>query len=226
MSKKVLELLTAQFPGAVLETHSQFGDDTAVLDPAAWRDAALFLRNDPRTLMNMFVDLTAVDYLWRGDVPRFEVVCHLRSFERNHRIRIKARVGDEEGNGAEIDSIVPVWKGANWFERECYDLLGIVFRGHPDLRRILMYPEFEGHPLRKDYPANRIQPLIPFRDVPNTGKLPPFGPDEGMSFGRQSHDFALYNAGTGASLESTGGDEASDKGKPQGIGVGALQERS
>jgi NADH-quinone oxidoreductase subunit C len=121
---------------------------------------------------------------------------------------------------------VPVWKGANWFERECYDLLGIVFRGHPDLRRILMYPEFEGHPLRKDYPANRIQPLIPFREVPNIGKLPPFGPDEGMSFGRQTHDFALLNAGAGASLESTGGDEASDNGKPQGIGVGALQERS
>ncbi|AUX28712.1 MULTISPECIES: NADH-quinone oxidoreductase subunit C [Sorangium] len=226
MSKKVLEILTAQFPGAVLETHSQFGDDTAVVDPSVWRDVALFLRNDPRTLMNMFIDLTAVDYLWRGDVPRFEVVCHLRSFERNHRIRIKARVGDEEGNGAEIDSIVPVWKGANWFERECYDLLGIVFRGHPDLRRILMYPEFEGHPLRKDYPANRIQPLIPFREVPNIGKLPPFGPDEGMSFGRQTHDFALQSAGAGASLESTGGDEASDKGKPQGIGVGALQERS
>src|SRR6185312_9138385 len=133
---------------------------------------------------------TAVDYLWRGDVPRFEVVCHLRSFEKNHRIRIKARVGDEEGNGAEIDSIVPVWKGANWFERECYDLLGIVFRGHPDLRRILMYPEFEGHPLRKDYPANRIQPLVPFREG-TLGKLPPFGPDEGMSFGRQTHDFGM-----------------------------------
>lgn len=226
MSKKVLEILTAQFPGAVLETHSQFGDDTAVVDPAAWRDVALFLRNDPRTHMNMFVDLTAVDYLWRGDVPRFEVVCHLRSFEKNHRIRIKARVGDEEGNGAEIDSLVPVWKGADWFERECYDLLGIVFRGHPDLRRILMYPEFQGHPLRKDYPANRIQPLIPFRDVPNIGKLPPFGPDEGMSFGRQTHDFARMNPGTGTSLESTGGDEASDNGKPQGIGAGALQERS
>ncbi|WP_437590708.1 NADH-quinone oxidoreductase subunit C [Sorangium sp. So ce1000] len=221
MSKKVLELLAAQFPGAVLETHSQFGDDTAVLDPAVWREAALFLRNDPRTQMNMFVDLTAVDYLWRGDVPRFEVVCHLRSLERNHRVRIKARVGDEEGNGAEIDSIVPVWKGANWFERECYDLLGIVFRGHPDLRRILMYPEFEGHPLRKDYPADRIQPLIPFRDVPNTGKLPPFGPDEGMSFGRQSHDFA--RRGAGAPVD---GDEAVSNGKSQGIGAGALEERS
>jgi NADH-quinone oxidoreductase subunit C len=119
-------------------------------------------------------------------VPRFEVVLHLRSLERGHRVRIKARVGEEDGSGAEIDSLVPIWKGANWFEREAYDMFGVVFRGHPDLRRILMYPEFQGFPLRKDYPADRIQPLVPFRDVP--GKLSPFGPDEGMSFGRQSHD--------------------------------------
>lgn len=227
MSKKVLEVLTAQFPDAVVETHSQFGDDTAVVEPAAWRDVALFLRDDPRCQMNMFIDLTAVDYLWRGDVPRFEVVCHLRSLERAHRIRIKARVGNEDGSGAEIDSLVPVWKGANWFERECYDLLGIVFKGHPDLRRILLYPEFQGHPLRKDYPANRIQPLVPFRDAPNIDKLPPFGPDEGMSFGRQSHDFTLYqNGSNGTSVASAGGDEASDNGKPQGLGAAALEDRS
>ena len=204
MSKKVLDLVSARFPEAVVETHSQLGDDTAVIEPSAWRDVALFLRNDPRSQMNMFIDLTAVDYLWRGDVPRFEVVCHLRSLEKGHRIRLKARIGDEEGNGAELDSLVPVWKGANWFERETYDMFGVVFKGHPDLRRLLMYPEFQGHPLRKDYPANRIQPLVPFRNVP--GKLPPFGPDEGMSFGRQSHDFAPEKAlthGTAAEVAAS-----------------------
>src|SRR6185295_2907806 len=87
-----------------------------------------------------------------------------------------------------IDSVVAVWPGANWFEREAFDLYGIRFRGHPDLRRILMYPEFVGHPLRKDYPADRIQPLVPFREG-TTGKLPPFSVDEGMSFGRQTHDY-------------------------------------
>jgi NADH-quinone oxidoreductase subunit C len=77
----------------------------------------------------------------------------------------------------------------NWLEREAWDMFGVKFRGHPDLRRILMYPEFEGFPLRKDYPADRIQPLISYREEPNTGKLPPFGADEGMPFGRQSHTY-------------------------------------
>jgi NADH-quinone oxidoreductase subunit C len=81
-----------------------------------------------------------------------------------------------------------VWKGANWFERETYDLMGILFKGHPDLRRILMYPEFTAYPLRKDYPHDRIEPLVPFREGV-VGKLPPFGPDEGAPFGRQAHDY-------------------------------------
>jgi NADH-quinone oxidoreductase subunit C len=188
MSKKVIALLEEQFGDAILETHAHLGDDTAVVDPARWREVALFLRDDPRLAMNMFTDLCAVDYMPMGAEHRFEVVCHLRSVQHAHRIRIKARVGDAEGEGAEIDSLVPVWKGANWFERETFDMMGIVFRGHPDLRRILMYPEFVGYPLRKDYPADKVQPLVEFREG-TVGKLPPFGPDEGMSFGRQTHDY-------------------------------------
>lgn len=184
MSKAVLDLLKQRFGDAILETHSEFGDDTAVVDPASWYDVARFLKTDNRCAMNLFIDLTAVDYPDRD--PRFEVVCHVRSIDKGHRIRIKSRVG-EAGAKPEIDSVVAVWRGANWFERETFDMFGVVFRGHPDLRRILMYPEFKGYPLRKDYPANRIQPLIPFRK--STGKLPPFGPDEGMSFGRQTHEY-------------------------------------
>ncbi len=187
MSKKLIELLQAKFGDAILETHSQFGDDTAVVDPERWREIALYLRDDPRAAMNMFVDLTGVDYLGLRE-QRFEVVLHLRSLQHAHRLRLKARVGDEEGEGAAIDSLVPVWRGANWFERETYDLMGIVFRGHPDLRRILLYEEFVGHPLRKDYPHDKIQPLIPFREG-IVGKLAPFGPDEGAPFGRQAHDY-------------------------------------
>jgi NADH-quinone oxidoreductase subunit C len=185
MSQQVLDVLKQRFGSAILETHSLFGDDTAVVDPDKWFEIARFLKSDSRTAMNMFVDLTCVDFPDRE--PRFEVVMHLRSLDRGHRVRLKARVGDAYGESAEIDSITPVWEGANWFEREAFDMFGVVFRGHPKLRRILMYPEFKGHPLRKDYPANKIQPLVEFRDV--VEKLPPFGPDEGMSFGRQTHEY-------------------------------------
>ncbi len=185
MSKRVLEILKGRFGDDIHETHAQFGDETAVVNPEKWREIARFLRDDPQCAFNMFVDLTAVDYI--GRTPRFEVVLHLRSMDKGHRIRLKARIGDDDGNGMEIDSLFPVWKGANWFERETFDMFGVIFRGHPDPRRILMYPEFVGHPLRKDYPADKIQPLVELRDVPD--KLPPFGPDEGMSFGRQTHDY-------------------------------------
>jgi len=187
VSQKLIELLQTKFGDAILETHAQFGDDTAVIDHERWREVALYLRDDPRAAMNMFSDITAVDYLGLRE-QRFEVVCHLRSMTHAHRIRIKARIGDEEGEGASIDSLTPVWRGANWFERETFDMFGIVFRGHPDFRRILLYEEFQGHPLRKDYPHDRIQPLIPFREG-TVGKLAPFGPDEGAPFGRQSFDF-------------------------------------
>jgi NADH-quinone oxidoreductase subunit C len=103
----------------------------------------------------MLVDLTAVDYL--GEKPRFELVYHLLSLEHNHRVRIKARVDEAS---PEIDTTVPLWAAANWMEREVWDMYGIRFRGHPDLRRILLYEEFEGHPLRKDYPKEKRQPLI------------------------------------------------------------------
>ena len=199
MSARVLDLLKEKFGAAILETHAQFGDDTAVIAPDAWRAAALFLRDDNRIAMNMFTDLCGVDYLNMGADPRFEVVCHLRSVQHAHRVRIKARVGDEDGTGAEIDSLVPVWKGANWFERETFDLMGIVFRGHPDLRRLLMYPEFVGHPLRKDYPVRKRQPLVPELDFPDLVRGPGPGPGGAgvpMSqthVGRKNVDPATYD---------------------------------
>jgi NADH-quinone oxidoreductase subunit C len=217
MSKKVLALLEQKFGAAILETHSQFGDDTAVIEPALWRDAAYFLRDDPRCAMNMFVDLTCVDYPDRE--PRFEVVLHLRSLDRGHRVRMKARVGDEDGEDAAIASVVPVWAGANWFEREAFDMFGVKFIDHPDLRRLLMYPEFVGHPLRKDYPADKIQPLVPYREG-TLGKLFPFGPDEGMSFGRQTHDFGMKDG-----TERPNEREMTD-GERLGGRAGALESRT
>lgn len=219
MSQKILDLLRAELGPAILETHSEHGDDTAVVDAARWREIALFLRDDPRTAMDAFVDLTAVDYRGRQQ-PRFEVVLHLRSSQRLHRVRIKARLDDPSPNDASpgpspgpspkdgseptIASLVSVWPGANWFERETYDMFGIRFAEHPDLRRILMYDEFEGYPLRKDYAAERTQPLIAYReDAP--GKLPPFGPSEGMPFGRQTHAQSLVERCPGPSPSPSDG---------------------
>ena len=185
MSKALIELVKKNFPDAVLETHSQLGDDTLVLAPGRWKEVCRFLMENPQSDMSMLTDLTAVDFPDRD--PRFEVVAHLYSLSRGHRLRLKARVGDREGETVEIDTLTELWASANWMERECFDMFGVKFLGHPDLRRILTYPEFEGHPLRKDYPADRIQPLVQYRDEPNIDKLAPFGVDEGMSFGRQTH---------------------------------------
>ena len=190
MSQRLLDKLKDRFGAAVLETHSDFGDDTAVIDPASWKAVCTYLRDDSGCDMQMLTDLCGVDYPDR--TPRIEVVVHLYSINKRHRLRLKARVGDEDAAGAEIDSVVDLWAGANWFERETFDMFGVRFKGHPDLRRILMYPEFEGHQLLKSYPADRTQPLVAYRTEEEAGlpldKVAPFGEDEGMSFGRRQHD--------------------------------------
>lgn len=184
MSQKVLERLSAQFGPRILESSSFRGDEEAVVAPADWRAVATFVRDDPECAMDHFIDLTVVDFPERESddgqpPPRFDVVLLLRSLGKKHRIRLKTRVRD----GEELDTLVSVWKGADWTEREAWDMFGVRFRGHPDLRRILMYDEFVGHPLRKDYPIQKTQPLIPYRDV-GPAKLAPFDETEGNPFGR------------------------------------------
>ena len=185
MSKALIDLIKKNFGAAVLETHSLYGDDTIVVEAAAWKEVARFLRDAPQCSMEMLTDLTAVDFPERE--PRFEIVAHFYSLSKGHRLRVKTRTGDAEGDEAQVDSLCEFWASANWMEREVFDMFGVIFKNHPDLRRILLYPEFEGHPLRKDYPADKIQPLIAYRDVPNIEKIAPFGVDEGMSFGLQTH---------------------------------------
>jgi NADH-quinone oxidoreductase subunit C len=188
VSQFVLERLRERFGAAILETHSNFGDDTAVIEPSKWKEVCTFLHEDPALDFDMPVDLCGVDYPSRGATGRMEVVMHLYSIGQKHRIRLKARVGDEDMDGAELDSVTSIWPGMNWLEREVWDMSGVRFRGHPDLRRILMYPEFEGHPLQRSYPADRTQPLVEYRTEEEAGmplhKIEPFGPDEGMPFGR------------------------------------------
>ena len=156
MAQIILDRLKDRFAaGEILETGSQHGNEWARLRRDAWRAACEFLRDDPTTKLDMFTDLTCVDRF--GHEPRFDVVLHLYSLEKKHRVRLYGGVPEEDPL---IDTVVPLWPGANWFEREAYDLYGVRFRGHPDLRRILMYPEFVGHPLRKDYPKEKRQPLV------------------------------------------------------------------
>jgi NADH-quinone oxidoreductase subunit C len=147
--------LSARFSDSIIETHSHRGDETLVVRKQDIQDICQFLRDDTELLYNFMMDLTAVDYL--GQEPRFEVVYHLYSLAFNRRIRIKTRVSESD---CSVDSIVSLWPSANWFEREVYDLYGITFKGHPELRRILLYEDFQGHPLRKDYPIKKRQPLI------------------------------------------------------------------
>ena len=148
--------LQQQFAPAILAQHAAHGDDTLVVQREAWREVMRFLRDDPDLRYDVLMDLTAVDYLTMGRTPRYEVVAHLYSLPHNQRVRLKAPVPDDDPR---IASLMPVWEGANWFEREVYDMFGIIFDGHPDLRRILLYAGFEGYPLRKDYPQDKEQPL-------------------------------------------------------------------
>jgi len=150
-----LRRLPEAFGGAGRETHALRGDATARVEAERIVEVLRFLRDEPALAFEMLSDLTAVDYL--GRAPRFEVVYHLYSITHNHRVRVKAGVPESP---CQIDSVVELWPAANWMEREVWDLYGIRFRNHPDLRRILLYEEFEGHPLRKDYPKERRQPLV------------------------------------------------------------------
>jgi NADH-quinone oxidoreductase subunit C len=122
------------------------GELTVMAKAADIVKVARFLRDDPGCLFKCIIDVTAVD--WPGRENRFDVVYHLLSPRINQRIRVKAEVGE----GESIASLIDVYRGADWFEREVYDLYGVLFTGHPDMRRILTDYGFEGHPLRKDFP--------------------------------------------------------------------------
>jgi NADH-quinone oxidoreductase subunit C len=149
-----IEVLRATCPEAI-QTITQDGGDLAItLDRAVAVKACTALRDDPRTRFDMFAYLCGVDW-WEFREVRFDVVVHLYSVPLNHRVRLIFPVPEDD---ARIDSLVGVWKGANWFERECWDMFGIVFTGHPWLKRILCHDDFQGHPLRKDYDATLRHP--------------------------------------------------------------------
>ncbi len=149
----LLEQLKQRFANAVLETTTTFGDDCAVITVASLLEVAQFLKTDAH--MDFLMDVCAVDYPERKE--RFEVVYHFYALSTRKRLRLKVRV--TEAN-PQVPTLFNLWKAADWFEREAFDLMGIIFVGHPCLRRLLTYEEFVGHPLRKDYPVNHRQ-MIP-----------------------------------------------------------------
>jgi NADH-quinone oxidoreductase subunit C len=140
------ETIAAALPGAVTGHAVTNGELTVTADAAGIVQVAAFLRDDPRCAFVCFIDVTAVD--WPQREKRFDVVYHLLSPTKNRRIRFKVEVDE----ATSVPSLVDVFPGANWFEREVYDLYGVVFTGHPDMRRLLTDYGFEGHPLRKDFP--------------------------------------------------------------------------
>jgi len=155
--KKILEVLKERFQDKIKATSAQHGDETLVIDRDSLLEIVFFLKDKPYEY-NLLLDLTCVDFI--GQDPRFEMVYHLYSLAKNHRLRIKARLSEKD---LSIDSLTSLWNNANWLEREVYDMFGVLFKGHPDLRRIFMYDGFEGYPLRKDYPLRKRQPRIPLR---------------------------------------------------------------
>ena len=132
---------------AILETLEAFGETTVIADPARIVDLCGYLKDSEK-----YIRLSTVTAVDRHPAdPRFEVVYHLHSLDQNQRLRVKCRVG---GENPEIDSVTVVWRSANWYEREVYDMFGLTFRNHPNQVRILMPVDWEGHPLRKDYPVH------------------------------------------------------------------------
>jgi len=147
----IADRLRAEFPDEILHSVSNQGQTAVVIRPGRIVDILRWLRDTDDLRMNHLRALCGVDNLRRKepDLSRFEVVYNLYSIPLRHEIRLRAEVGDTD---PAIDSVVGLWSGANWLERETYDLLGIRFNGHPDLRRVLLPEDWQGHPLRKEYP--------------------------------------------------------------------------
>jgi NADH-quinone oxidoreductase subunit C len=157
----LIETIKEKFGDAIVESHCFRGDDTVVVERDSLKNLCLFLRDDPLLDFDYLLDVCGADYVSRE--PRFDVVYHISSVQKKHRIRVKTRVSE----GEKVDSVTAIWGTADWAERETYDMFGIEFDGHPDLKRIYMEDDWKGYPLRKDYPERG------YRDEYN-----PFGEEE------------------------------------------------
>ncbi len=157
MSKELIEIVEDEFSDAVQDSYTRRGNDTVVVDKATVPAVLSFLKEDPATQMNLLRNISCVDYDQR--VPRFELAYILYSIEHKHMLFVRTRVEEDD---VVVPTVSHIYRCAEWIERETYDMYGIEFDDHPDLRRVLLYEEFDGYPLRKDYPKQKGQPRTEF----------------------------------------------------------------
>ena len=191
--------LHERFPDAIVDVSERLGETTIIVRLEAIVDICRALRDDPALQYNFLSTITAVDWLERE--PRYDIVYHLMSLSSGAVVRLKIQVGDDEQPQPEAPSVTSVWPAANWYEREVYDLFGIRFAGHPDLRRIEMPDDWVGHPLRKDYPLTGIQ--LP---EPHWGGQLPFADPLPAEIGQQT----LRESGRAGDVASGTAPDAAD----------------
>jgi len=152
----ILEKLKENFLAEILETCDSHGDPAAVVRKDRLREVLVFLKEDPAFQFDQLLDLCGVDRSRLGEAIRFEVVYHFYSLTHHHRLRLRVKVPQEDPR---VATATDFWQGADWFERECWEMFGIVFEGHPRLKHLLLFDGFEGYPLRKDYPIAKRQKI-------------------------------------------------------------------
>jgi NADH-quinone oxidoreductase subunit C len=162
------QALKQRFGDAISDAKEFRGEASVFVEKNAIVDACRFLRDDSRLSFEMISDISGVD--WQDEEPRFEVVYHLYSYKNACWLRLKVRVSEDE---CECPSVVSVWPGADWHEREAFDMYGIIFTGHPDLRRILMWDRYPYHPLRKEFPLAGQDAPLPDEDIDAKAKPAP-----------------------------------------------------
>ena len=198
MSQAMIDLVREKFPDAVVSSHTERGgDDVVILKREAIAEVCRFLKSDPAADMKLLRDIVGVDMLtYRTErtgggalasnevpaydlqktvtvEPRFECNYNLYSVTKKHALRLKLKLRSDD---VKIPTVTSVWRTADWWERYTYDMFGFQFEGHPNLKRLLLYPEFVGHPLRKDYPVRKRQPLVAEHDFPDLVRGPGPGP--------------------------------------------------
>jgi NADH/F420H2 dehydrogenase subunit C len=154
INMSIIDFINQNYPNTVIKSHSEYGDETVFVDKKDIFEFLKFLKTNPKHPFDLMLDVCGVDYI--GESPRFEVVYHLYSMKTKARIRIRVKLAEDD---LTIPSAMSIWEACDWFEREAYEMFGIVFEGHPNLKRLLTWEAFEGYPLRKDYPIDKRQPI-------------------------------------------------------------------